>query len=1062
MTTFWQVGGVELWQLAGWTMLHFAWIGSVIGVVAFTCWLVTRRSPANVRYAVAIGCLCMLAGAPGGVAAWLVVHGCSNSVRGDAQVAASNGEMAAEHVMSADVHPRMAGDTAPGNTNALPTDAPAGIPSRPALPAIPMTAINGRLSQQLVAVLEPCARFLPWMWLLGAPLTFLLLTTGVVGAERLRRASRIINDGPIVEARDRLMQGMHVTRRVAVAVCERLAAPVLVGIVRPIILLPPAALTGWSLDEIEMVLVHELAHVRRWDNLVNLAQRIVESLLFFHPAVWLVSGWVRREREACCDAIVVGRTARPQAYAELLVALAAQMPRGVLFHPAASSAMAAGPLRARIRRILQLEDDPMLVSGKSFALLVGSAVVAATLSLLYLPARGQANESTTAGVKEIVAEGAEIAVTKDESHDVAKSDAPTGNALLEITSQNGQTIIADLTDGRLQLTADPKSADAKSSDNNAQPSKHKFPSLEEQKLADMAWKLLGLELEPIDEAYLKQVKALGYDGGVRVASVRAKWDDGIWPGDLLVGLHVWPTTSLKEAADVLNRDDLAELSPLKFYVVRPGHPSNAAFASGSEQDTVVTGRIAVSFDEQPTAQVEYRPQPTVETTVDEALKSDPNMSFLNQELMQVEYSLSEQGEVSTSGPERKRRLEKQLAAIRKQIGDYRQQVTQHSQQSQPPASPARPSPAAPMPIAPPPAIPSAPMPVAPAPAYPPAPPPTHLLTAAGDVRVGGKLLAEEVAADHEIAELRQKLLAAEMELQIKSTDAGGTWPASIENLQKQIAELQQSIAVRVQKKFAELMAEQMAGPYKAARQAAAEMAAAQIAFDRATKEHDELAAHGEAPADGGDEAGAGHALESAKRLDEAKRAFGERKQTSEEINRQFDELRREREAAAAQEAEAKQQAEQGQREAGDAEREAESERRQAEEDARREQGEARREAEAAKREAEDVGREAEQMKRPAEQAERERTQADHAAAVDRSRIVTMTYAERPPSAADGQPNAGRQMLEQIHRQLEEMDRQLEATKRQLQLLGEQKEALVAHANKLTKEIKQQNGDQQKP
>jgi beta-lactamase regulating signal transducer with metallopeptidase domain len=65
--------------------------------------------------------------------------------------------------------------------------------------------------------------------------------------------------------------------------------------------LPPAALTGYSPDEIEMVLLHELAHVRRWDNLINLIQRIVESLLFFHPAVWLISSWVRRERESCCD-----------------------------------------------------------------------------------------------------------------------------------------------------------------------------------------------------------------------------------------------------------------------------------------------------------------------------------------------------------------------------------------------------------------------------------------------------------------------------------------------------------------------------------------------------------------------------------------------------------------------------------------------------------------------------------------------------------------------------------------------------------------------------------------
>src|SRR4029434_4464792 len=121
----------------------------------------------------------------------------------------------------------------------------------------------------------------------------------------------------------------------------------------------------------------------------------IEALIFFQPAVWLISMWVRREREACCDAAVVQRTHRPHAYAELLVALAAQMPRSVLFHPAATSAMAAGPLRSRIRRILGLNEDPMLLSGKSFAVMLTVLITAATLTVMYLPTTGQAGESTT-------------------------------------------------------------------------------------------------------------------------------------------------------------------------------------------------------------------------------------------------------------------------------------------------------------------------------------------------------------------------------------------------------------------------------------------------------------------------------------------------------------------------------------------------------------------------------------------------------------------------------------------------------------------------------------------
>ena len=134
----------------------------------------------------------------------------------------------------------------------------------------------------------------------------------------------------------------------------------------------------------------------------------------------------------------------------------------------------------------------------------------------------------------------------------------------------------------------------------------KFPSLEEQKLADLAYKCLGLELEPIGEADLKRVKALGYDGGVKVASgmpeCRAVPDSVamaiIQHGDILVGLGVWPTTDMKSVAQILTRGDLAELNPLKFYVVREGNIQKAN-EPPTTGDIVVTGRVSVKLDAVP-------------------------------------------------------------------------------------------------------------------------------------------------------------------------------------------------------------------------------------------------------------------------------------------------------------------------------------------------------------------------------------------------------------------------------------------------------------------------------
>ncbi len=856
--------GAELWFVAGWTMLHFLWLGTAAGLAAMVCRLLVRRASADVRYAVALMSLAVLAALPVVIGVWLVAKPQAAEI-GDGFVARSgDGVVRAAR--------EMGGIIELNGTSVGPSDAT--ITGAVVIDGggIALDAASFDMKGWPEAILA-CVPYLPCLWLVGTPLTFALLATGIVGAERLRRGSRVIDDGPIVEACARLRQTLGVTRRVTLAACERIAAPVLVGILRPIILLPPSALTGWSPDEIEMVLLHELAHVRRWDNLINLVQRLVESLLFFHPAVWLVSGWVRREREACCDAVVVNRTKRPHAYAEMLVALAAQMPRSVLFLPAATSAMAAGPLRGRIRRILQLEDDPMLVSGKSFAVVLGSLLVAGTLAVLYLPAVGQAEESATEitevaeaevsettveqavesdNVTEIVAD--EVRLTSPESEavirafggqvelhteaapseteilkvilsipkgnlperirelfqavDVARAegqqldivangenwdlvvvpqriDWPTvlgdpprkerviadkawerlglklvpasqletwerdmlgraggikiigGNVpkglplpaflrqldgrkvddfdhlnsllggppalqtkvsafanghdyLFDATPPDDQAPTAPVADERLGIAIGDWAAVAIPSPREAEIARRvvkelglkvvpaseaeleqvrkrglrgglklidfkylpqlegpfiltqiqtkalstgvvglddlervldaniaatddpvllqgiakkgefqysmrrpkrpsRFPTLEDQRLADLAWKALQLELEPISAEELKQVRAEGFDGGVKVLK-SPMTQDGIWNSDILVGLHVWPTNSLKDVADVLNRDDLGELNPLKFYVVRMNRQPGSSGGS-----SVVSGRVSANI-----------------------------------------------------------------------------------------------------------------------------------------------------------------------------------------------------------------------------------------------------------------------------------------------------------------------------------------------------------------------------------------------------------------------------------------------------------------------------------
>ncbi|MFI5457514.1 MAG: M56 family metallopeptidase [Isosphaerales bacterium] len=315
-----------LWTAVGWTMLHLLWVGGAIGLMAALGRWQLRSARSEVRYVFAVTCLGGLAASPAAVFAWLV-EASPQPIRSPSTLSVVANEEMPQPALDGLI-PRLA-------------------TMSPSAPAAPPAKARPPLSNIVAA--------LPWIWLGGTPLTFALLATGLIGAERLRRQSRVLDDGEIDHLCRRLADSLSIVRHIAVGVCDRLAAPILLGIVRPLILLPPAALTGWSVEQLELVLLHELAHVRRWDNLVNLFQRVVESLLFFHPVVWWLSGWVRLERELCCDRVVVERTGRARAYAESLVALSGPRQIGRV----AALAMAENHLVVRIRRILNVEERSM-------------------------------------------------------------------------------------------------------------------------------------------------------------------------------------------------------------------------------------------------------------------------------------------------------------------------------------------------------------------------------------------------------------------------------------------------------------------------------------------------------------------------------------------------------------------------------------------------------------------------------------------------------------------------------------------------------------------------------
>jgi hypothetical protein len=140
--------------------------------------------------------------------------------------------------------------------------------------------------------------------------------------------------------------GLH--RAVTLLESAAVAVPVVVGWLRPVVLVPASTLAGLAPKQLEAILAHELAHIRRHDYLVNLFQAVVETLLFYHPAVWWVSTQIRRERENCCDDLAVAVCGDRLGYARALVELEGL--RGAA--PRLAMAVSGGSLSGRVRRLV--------------------------------------------------------------------------------------------------------------------------------------------------------------------------------------------------------------------------------------------------------------------------------------------------------------------------------------------------------------------------------------------------------------------------------------------------------------------------------------------------------------------------------------------------------------------------------------------------------------------------------------------------------------------------------------------------------------------------------------
>jgi beta-lactamase regulating signal transducer with metallopeptidase domain len=242
----------------------------------------------------------------------------------------------------------------------------------------PSSAMLFRAASAMVASIpRPVLSWLVEGWLLGVALLSLRFAGGFLLLERKLRQQSDAPSEQVLALCRAVQQRLMIDRAIRYLECGWLQVPAVIGSLRPAVLLPVAALTGLSEAQLRAVIAHELAHVRRWDFLVNLFQILAETLLFYHPAVWWLNRRIRAERELCCDEIAVAEAGDGIEYARALALIAGRSAPG--FAMAATN----GILSERIFHILGRPAVKPRLAGLAASMVLFTASLAVACAMIF-------------------------------------------------------------------------------------------------------------------------------------------------------------------------------------------------------------------------------------------------------------------------------------------------------------------------------------------------------------------------------------------------------------------------------------------------------------------------------------------------------------------------------------------------------------------------------------------------------------------------------------------------------------------------------------------------------
>ncbi len=365
--------------------LQFFWQGLIVGIIAWLLLAAMRRASARARHLALVSVLLVLAFCPLVTCALVPAEPDRGATSRGLAVATAADRPAGESSIVAATAPSPRSSTTTSDGHQATRFASRPKSAREPVASPDMSPVKKPVSQWPQQMRESWSETRNWVegrlvwvaagWLLGVCLLSVRLLVGWAAIERLKRVGVHPITGDLLARLDNLSRRLQIARPVRLLESALAEIPTVIGWLKPVVLLPARACTGLSTEQIEAILAHELAHIKRCDYAINGVQVVIETLLFYHPVVWWISSGIRREREQCCDDVAVALCGDRFVYVRALTSMEGLRGR------APRLALAAGArgslLRRRILRILGVahESPPNAARWLAACVALGAAVI---------------------------------------------------------------------------------------------------------------------------------------------------------------------------------------------------------------------------------------------------------------------------------------------------------------------------------------------------------------------------------------------------------------------------------------------------------------------------------------------------------------------------------------------------------------------------------------------------------------------------------------------------------------------------------------------------------------